>query len=118
MISRMPIGMSGHARGPRRINAAVRRVRIPVYFADQVYDLRGHIDLVRQRLAMMPDMEAASCFSGATRGMTSVMLSVLFVVMNHQMWNAVRHFTLPSQTAKRPGEKISPSDVLCNFVRS
>jgi TRAP-type uncharacterized transport system substrate-binding protein len=37
-----------------RIDAAVRRIRIPVYFADQVYDLRGHIDLVRQRIAAKP----------------------------------------------------------------
>ena len=34
-----------------RIDASVSRIRIPVYFVDQVYDLRGHIDLVRQRLA-------------------------------------------------------------------
>jgi TRAP-type uncharacterized transport system substrate-binding protein len=38
-----------------RIDAGVRRIRIPIYFADQVYDLRGHIDLVRQRLAVMPE---------------------------------------------------------------
>jgi uncharacterized protein len=37
-----------------RIDAAVSRMRIPVYFADQLYDLRGHIDLVRQRLAAQP----------------------------------------------------------------
>ena len=37
-----------------RIDAAVRRIRIPNYFADQLYDLRGHIDLVRQRLATGP----------------------------------------------------------------
>lgn len=37
------------------IDAAVSKIRIPVYFADQVYDLRGHIDLVRQRLASRPD---------------------------------------------------------------
>ena len=37
-----------------RIDAAVRRIRIPIYFADQVYDLRGHVDIVRQRLATMP----------------------------------------------------------------
>jgi hypothetical protein len=37
-----------------RIDAAVRSIRIPNYFADQLYDLRGHIDLVRQRLATGP----------------------------------------------------------------
>ena len=33
-----------------RIDAAVRRIRIPDHFSDQQYDLRGHIELVRQRL--------------------------------------------------------------------
>jgi hypothetical protein len=34
-----------------RIDAAVSRVRMPLPFADQMYDLRSHIDLVRRRLA-------------------------------------------------------------------
>lgn len=42
-----------------RIDAAVRRIRIPLYFADQVYDLRGHIDFVRQRLALRHDVAPA-----------------------------------------------------------
>jgi len=33
-----------------RIDAGVRRIRIPHNFSDQQYDLRGHIELVRQRL--------------------------------------------------------------------
>jgi TRAP-type uncharacterized transport system substrate-binding protein len=33
-----------------RIDAGVRRIRVPLAFSDQFYDLRGHIDLVRQRL--------------------------------------------------------------------
>jgi uncharacterized protein len=37
-----------------RIDAAVRRIRVPLYFANQLYDLRGHIDLVRQRLMIRP----------------------------------------------------------------
>jgi hypothetical protein len=37
-----------------RIDTAVSRISIPIYFADQLYDLRGHIDLVRQRLAARP----------------------------------------------------------------
>jgi hypothetical protein len=37
-----------------RIDAAVSRIRLPIYFADRVYDLRGHIDLVRNRLAARP----------------------------------------------------------------
>ena len=37
-----------------RIDAGVRRIRMPNYFSDQLYDLRGHIDLVRQRLMARP----------------------------------------------------------------
>jgi uncharacterized protein len=50
-----------HARAPEEIaaqrgkiehiDAAVRRIRVPLNFSDQFYDLRGHIDLVRQRLS-------------------------------------------------------------------
>jgi uncharacterized protein len=43
-----------------RIDTAVSRIRIPVTFADQLYDLRGHIDLVRQRLAARPPSAAAT----------------------------------------------------------
>ena len=42
-----------------RIDAAVRRIRMPLYFSDQLYDLRGHIDLVRQRLMTRPTRVAA-----------------------------------------------------------
>ena len=28
---------------------------MPAYYSNQLYDLRGHIDLVRQRLATMPE---------------------------------------------------------------
>jgi uncharacterized protein len=34
-----------------RIDTGVRRIRVPLAFSDQLYDLRGHIDFVRQRLA-------------------------------------------------------------------
>jgi hypothetical protein len=37
-----------------RIDLHVRRIRVPLYFSDQLYDLRGHIDLVRQRLSARP----------------------------------------------------------------
>lgn len=37
-----------------RIDTHVRRIRVPLYFSHQLYDLRGHIDLVRQRLAARP----------------------------------------------------------------
>ncbi len=33
-----------------RIDYAVRRIRVPLAYSDQLYDLRGHINLVRQRL--------------------------------------------------------------------
>jgi len=41
-----------------RVDAAVR-IRIPIYFADQVYDLRDHINFVRQRLAAMSGVAPA-----------------------------------------------------------
>jgi uncharacterized protein len=34
-----------------RIDHAARRIRVPLEFSDQHYDLRGHIDLVRRRVA-------------------------------------------------------------------
>jgi hypothetical protein len=33
-----------------RIDHAARRIRVPLEFSDQHYDLRGHIDLVRRRV--------------------------------------------------------------------
>jgi hypothetical protein len=38
-----------------RIDAHVRVMHVPAYYSNQLYDLRGHIDLVRQRLAIMPE---------------------------------------------------------------
>jgi len=38
-----------------RIDSRVRRIRVPMYYSNQLYDLRGHIDLVRQRLAVRPE---------------------------------------------------------------
>jgi uncharacterized protein len=37
-----------------RIDSHVRRMRVPLYFSNQLYDLRGHIDLVRHRLTDRP----------------------------------------------------------------
>jgi hypothetical protein len=34
-----------------RIEKAVSRTQFPLSFTDQLYDLRGHIDIVRRRLA-------------------------------------------------------------------
>ena len=42
-----------------RIDRAVSRVRVPLAFSDQFYDLRGHIDFVRRRLAS-PTLAAAA----------------------------------------------------------
>jgi hypothetical protein len=32
-------------------------LRVPLYFSSQLYDLRGHIDLVRHRIAARPPQE-------------------------------------------------------------
>jgi uncharacterized protein len=37
-----------------RIDSHVRAIKLPPYYSNQLYDLRGHIDLVRQRLAVRP----------------------------------------------------------------
>jgi len=47
----------------QRIDRVVSRVRVPVTFSDQFYNLRGHIDLVRHRLEMLeqpPPVKAAA----------------------------------------------------------
>jgi uncharacterized protein len=42
--------LAGRQSELERIDAAVARIRVPLNFSNQLYDLRGHIDLVRQRL--------------------------------------------------------------------
>ncbi len=42
-----------------RIEVGVSRIRVPLGFTDQIYDLRLHIDLVRQRLGVPPMPVAA-----------------------------------------------------------
>jgi hypothetical protein len=37
-----------------RIDAHVKQLRMPLFYSNQLYDLRLHIDLVRQRLAARP----------------------------------------------------------------
>jgi hypothetical protein len=37
-----------------RIDSHVRRLRVPSYYSSDLYDLRGHIELVRQRMAEKP----------------------------------------------------------------
>jgi uncharacterized protein len=40
-----------------RIDTAVRHIRVPLPFSDQLYDLRGHIDLISRRLAQRVQVE-------------------------------------------------------------
>jgi TRAP-type uncharacterized transport system substrate-binding protein len=49
-----------HQADLERIDGAVRRIRVPLYFSNELYDLRLHIDLVRQRLAMPPGVPMAA----------------------------------------------------------
>src|SRR5689334_8142847 len=48
---------AAHEAEIERIDSRVRRMRVPLYFSHQLYDLRGHIDLVRQRIAERPARE-------------------------------------------------------------
>lgn len=43
-----------------RIDDAVRRVQVPLNFSNELYDLRLHIDLVRQRISAAPGMDIAA----------------------------------------------------------
>jgi uncharacterized protein len=49
-----------HQAELERIDSAVRRIRVPHYFSNELYDLRLHIALVRQRLATQPSMQMAA----------------------------------------------------------
>ncbi|MEI9901139.1 MAG: hypothetical protein WDN31_14455 [Hyphomicrobium sp.] len=46
--------LSSYQAEIERIDDGVRGIRFPLQFSDQFYDLRGHIDLVRQRLFQRP----------------------------------------------------------------
>jgi len=52
--------VGAHQAELERIDGAVRRIRVPHYYSNELYDLRLHIDLVRQRLAMQPSMQMAA----------------------------------------------------------
>ncbi len=43
-----------------RIDEAVRGIKVPLHFSGELYDLRLHIDLVRQRLSMEPGVTLAA----------------------------------------------------------
>lgn len=47
---RTPGDLAAQQAEIERIDAGVQRIRVPLGFSDQFYDLRGHIDLVRQRI--------------------------------------------------------------------
>lgn len=49
-----------HQTELERIDGAVRRIRVPNFFSNELYDLRLHIDLVRQRLSGKPSMQMAA----------------------------------------------------------
>ena len=49
--------LAAHQAEVERIDSHVRRLRVPLYFSSQLYDLRGHIDLVRHRIAERPPQE-------------------------------------------------------------
>ena len=52
--------LESHQADLERIDSAVRRIRVPNYFSNELYDLRLHIDLVRQRLRMRPNLQMAA----------------------------------------------------------
>lgn len=45
-----PLQLSETQRELKAIETAVARMRVPLGFSNQLYDLRMHIDVVRQRL--------------------------------------------------------------------
>jgi len=59
--SRPDEDLPAHQAEIDRIDAGVRRIRVPLAFSDQFYDLRGHIDFVRQRLfSRAPNLRVAA----------------------------------------------------------
>jgi uncharacterized protein len=54
------LDVAAHQAELERIDGAVRRIRVPLYFTNELYDLRLHIDLVRQRLSMQPAVQMAA----------------------------------------------------------
>jgi TRAP-type uncharacterized transport system substrate-binding protein len=51
---------AAHQAELERIDSAVRRIRVPHHFSNELYDLRLHIALVRQRLGAQPGMQMAA----------------------------------------------------------
>ncbi len=54
------LDQTGQLAELERIDGAVRRIQLPLNFSSELYDLRLHIDLVRQRLTVAPAMKLAA----------------------------------------------------------
>jgi TRAP-type uncharacterized transport system substrate-binding protein len=54
------LDLAAHQAELERIDSAVRRIRVPNFFSNELYDLRMHIDLVRQRLTVGPNLRMAA----------------------------------------------------------
>jgi TRAP-type uncharacterized transport system substrate-binding protein len=52
--------LAAHQAELERIDGAVRRMRVPNYFSNELYDLRLHIDVVRWRLWPRPNLQMAA----------------------------------------------------------
>ena len=51
---------AAHHADLERIDGAVRRIQVPLHFSSELYDLRLHIALVRQRLSAPVEMKVAA----------------------------------------------------------
>jgi uncharacterized protein len=51
---------AAHQAELERIDGAVRRIRVPSYFSNELYDLRLHIDVVRKRLWPQTKLQMAA----------------------------------------------------------
>jgi len=49
-------GAAEHAQELSLISDTVARMKVPRGYAEQLFNLRGHIDMVRARLAIRPTM--------------------------------------------------------------
>ena len=54
------LDLAAHQAELERIDGAVRRIRVPLHFSNELYDLRLHIDFVRQRLSAPAGMKLAA----------------------------------------------------------
>jgi TRAP-type uncharacterized transport system substrate-binding protein len=57
--------IAAHQKEIERIDGAVRRIRVPHFFSNELYDLRLHIALVRQRLGAQPSVQVPAAAAAA-----------------------------------------------------